>query len=141
MLGDMVVYDSDWEVHDKKTIKKNKGEKKEKRRMAKESAKARPAAKANGGPTFSELLPPRSCSHATKQRTHNRECTKQGTPKSARAAHLGQGNARTRSPPAWCYQLVAADCEAHYIRQNGRARRCIVAGELVTKSSESNTSM
>ncbi len=32
---------------------------------AKESAKARPAAKANGGPTFSELLPPRSCSHAT----------------------------------------------------------------------------
>ena len=38
-------------------------------------------------------------------------------------------NARARSPPAWCYQLVAADCEAHYIRQNGRARRCIVAGE------------
>ena len=30
-------------------------------------------------------------------------------------------NARSRLPPAWCYQLVSADCEAHYVRHNGRA--------------------
>ena len=41
-------------------------------------------------------------------------------------------NARSRLPPAWCYQLVSADCEAHYVRHNGRARRCVVAGESCT---------
>ena len=38
-------------------------------------------------------------------------------------------DARQRQPPAWCFQLATHDCEAHYVRQSGGARRCVAKGK------------
>ena len=38
-------------------------------------------------------------------------------------------NARQRQPSAWCFQLPTHECEAHYVKQSGGARRCITTNK------------
>ena len=38
-------------------------------------------------------------------------------------------DARQRQPPAWCFQLAAHECVAHYVKQSGGARRCVATGK------------